>query len=75
MNAQLVGKSNHDHQTWVSAAAFNATKISHIDLGVDRELFLAQAPTLSEFQDIRADYGLPVHRENERDNDYSHQGL
>lgn len=75
MNAKLVREADHHHQTWVSPTAFDATKIGHVDLGVDGELFLAQATALSKFQDIRADYGLPVHCENGRDNDYSHQGL
>jgi hypothetical protein len=75
MNPQLGRKADHDHQAWVSATAFDAAEVGHIDLGVDRELFLAQAATLSKLQDIRANDGLPVHRENGRDNDYSHQGL
>lgn len=75
MNAQLVRKANHDHQAWVSATSFDAAEVRHIDLRVDRKFFLTQAATLSELQDVRADYGLPVHGENGRDNDYSHQGL
>lgn len=75
MNTQLVRKTDQDHQARVSTTALNTAEIGHIDLGVDRKLFLAQAATLSELQDIRANYGLPVHRENGRDNDYSHQGL
>ncbi len=75
MNAELGSKADHDHQAWVSATAFDAAEVRHIDLCVDREFFLTQAATLSKLQDVRADYGLPVHCENGRDNDYSHQGL
>lgn len=75
MNAQLGRKAHHDHQAWVSATAFDAAEVRHIDLCVDSELFLTQATALSKLEDVRADYGLPVHRENGGDNDYSHQGL
>ncbi len=75
MNAKLVRQPNHNHQTWVSTAALDATQIGHVNFGIDGEFFLAQAAPLSELKDVRANYGLPVHRENGRDNDYSHQGL
>ena len=75
MNVETFCQPDHNHQARIAATPFNAPQVRHIDFGVYSEFFLAQAASLPELKNIAANYGPPVHRETERDNDYSHQGL
>lgn len=75
MHAELLGEAHDDHQAGISAATFDAAKIRHVDLSIAREFFLTEATSFPQLENIAPDDCPPVHRETERDNDYSHQGL
>lgn len=75
MNAKLLRYSNQDHQAWISSPAFDAAKVSEVNLRVERQLLLAQASTFTKLANIRTDYGPPVHARTKGNKDYSLQGL